>query len=170
MTRTYTAEETTDALAVYVEHGLATAHRETGIPKSTLQKWARREGLDLGAIAGAHAERTLNASAARAQSCEALRLELREQLLVVAGGLLDRIDMVHIEFRGKDAAQVEYPNAPASACRDYVWSTAVLIDKYRLEVGEVTGRTEQLGADEVESRAIQALNELDERRAARVAS
>ena len=43
---TYTEEDRTKGLAIYQEHGLATAHRETGVPRATLHRWARAAGFD----------------------------------------------------------------------------------------------------------------------------
>ena len=42
---------------------------------------------------------------------------MRELLLVKAKDALERMDQPHIEFKGKDATQVTYPKAPASASR-----------------------------------------------------
>ena len=52
------------------------------------------------------------------------------------------MDAPHIEFKGKDAISVEYPIAPAGAVQNYATSVGILIDKYRLEVGEATNRSE----------------------------
>lgn len=147
MPRTYTAEEKTVALATYAEHGLARAHDEHEIPKATLRKWALGAGMDTSAIAGASADQTRAASTARSARCEMLRLELRESFLVAAADMLDRLDEEHIDFRGQQAREVTFPKAPADACRNYVTAAAILIDKYRLEVGEATDRSETLALE-----------------------
>lgn len=145
--RTYTPEEKTVALATYAERGLATAHDELGIPKATLRKWAIGAGMDTSAIAGRSVEQTQAASAARSARCEELRLELREGLLVAAADMLERLDEEHVDFRGQAAREVTFPKAPADACRNYVTSAAILIDKYRLEVGEATDRSETMALE-----------------------
>jgi ABC-type branched-subunit amino acid transport system ATPase component len=53
----------------------------------------------------------------------------------------------HIDFKGKDATEVTYPKAPAAAFQQYATSAAILIDKFRLEGGEVTERTEAITTD-----------------------
>ena len=93
----------------------------------------------ISAIRRAEALAALEASRARQTR---LREEVRELLLVKAKDALERMDQPHIEFKGKDATQVTYPKAPASAFQSYATSAAILLDKYRLEVGEATSRAE----------------------------
>ena len=68
-------------------------------------------------------------------------------LLERAADLLERMDEPHVEFKGKDADQVTYPMAPAAAVQNYATSAAILIDKFRLEMGEATGRQEHWSND-----------------------
>jgi len=42
---------------------------------------------------------------------------------------------------------VEFAVPPSSECRQLVTAAAILIDKYRLEVGESTGRIETVSLD-----------------------
>jgi hypothetical protein len=76
--------------------------------------------------------------------------------------LLDRMDAPLIDFVGKDGKAVEHPIAPAGAVRDYAVSVGILIDKYRLEVGEATTRSEsrdltaQLSDDELDAAIAEA--------------
>lgn len=142
MPREYTMEEKADALAIYVEHGVAEAWRRTGIPKPTIASWAQRSGLHTNAISNTRAASEMH----KVRQAE-LRERLRGMLLEKAVDILDRMDAPHVEFKGKDADAVEYPIAPASAVQNYATSAAILIDKYRLEVGEATGRTESFTND-----------------------
>lgn len=160
-------DEKAHALEVYEQHGLATAHRQTGIPKPTLHAWAVAAGLNVTQIAGEHAQRTMAATHARVARCDAMREELRERMLETAGTLLDRVDLPHVEYRGQHAVMVTYPVPPGSTCRDYVWAMAVLVDKYRLEVGEVTDRSELIGADtaQAKERLAKIIDLASERRA-----
>lgn len=160
------AEERTHALAVYAERGIGAAHRETGIPKPTLHRWATDAGLNVTEIAGAAAVQTMAATEQRRARCEALRVELREQLLETAGTLLDRVDHAYVDFRGKEADEVVFPTPPANACRDYVVAAAVLIDKYRLEAGESTDRVEVHGREgDDEQRLAKIMELVQDRRA-----
>lgn len=135
--RSYTTEEKAAGLAAVIAEGLAGAWRTTGIPKPTLAMWARDAGLQTDGAAKTQAA-TLAASARADQ----LRAELRLHLLEKAVDLLERMDAPHVEFKGKDAAPVTYPIAPSGAVQNYATSVGILIDKYRLEVGEATNRTE----------------------------
>lgn len=43
--RVYTDEQREEALRLYADDGLAAAHNATGIPKQTIQSWAKRAGV-----------------------------------------------------------------------------------------------------------------------------
>ena len=140
MAREYAEDEKATALALYQEIGLANAWRQTGIPKPTIASWARRAGLPH-TDASAKTKAATMAAAARADQ---LRAEIRLKILEKVDDLLDRMDAEHVEFKNsaKEIREVVYPIAPASAVQNYATSVGILIDKYRLEVGEATTRTE----------------------------
>ena len=160
----HSTQEKETALDIYQDRGLAAAHHATGIPRSTLHGWARAAGLDTSSIAGRTAEQTIAANIAREARCAELRTELREMLLSTAVDLLERIDQPHKEFKGVDAHEVEFDRAPAGAARDYATSAAILLDKYRLEVGEVTSRQEHHVDGDPRARAVALLDDLQMRR------
>lgn len=140
MPREYTDDEKAKALALYQEVGLAEAWRTTGIPKPTIASWARRTGLPHTDAAAKTREATIAASARADQ----LRASIRLKLLEKVDDLLDRMDGEHVEFKNsaKEIREVRYPIAPAGAVQNYATSVGILIDKYRLEVGEATTRSE----------------------------
>ena len=140
MATTYTEEDKAAALALYAEVGLAETWRRTGIPKPTIASWARRAGLPHTDAASKTREATLAASARADQ----LRTEIRHKILEKVSDLLDRMDAEHVEFKNsaKEIREVVYPVAPAPAVQNYATSVGILIDKYRLEVGEATTRSE----------------------------
>lgn len=136
--RTYSADEKAEALIVYASEGLSETARRTGIPKPTIASWVSRAGLP-------HTDTSAKTEAATQAAMERahrLREDLRVRLLEKAVDLLDRMDAPHVDFKGKDAGEVTYPIAPAAAVQNYAVSVGVLIDKYRLEVGEATTRSE----------------------------
>src|SRR3990167_922087 len=138
MARMYSAKERADTLALYAVVGLAETARQTGIPKPTVASWVTRAGLP-------HTDSTRKTEAATAAAesrAKQLRVDLRLKLLEKAVDLLDRMDAPHVEFKGKDVTEVEYPIAPAAAVQNYATSVGILIDKYRLEMGEATDRME----------------------------
>lgn len=150
---TYTAEQRSEAIALVAEVGLAEAWRQLHIPKPTLVLWCQKAGVERSAV-----EQTRKATETHMAVQRELRERLRTMLLEKAVDLIERMDAPHVEFKGKDADQVEYPIAPASAVQNYATSAAILIDKYRLEVGEATGRTETVsvtdGLDPEQKRAL----------------
>jgi hypothetical protein len=144
----YSESQKREALATYVEHGLSVAHAETAVPKCTLLKWARSAGIDHNVVSAEHAERVRNGTQARVARCEALRVEIREQLLQTAQTMLDRCEQPFTDYRGQKADEVEFEVPPPSECRQLVTAAAILIDKYRLEMGESTGRVETVAVEQ----------------------
>jgi transposase-like protein len=135
--RAYSEEEKEATIALVVDGGLAAAWRATGIPKTTIAGWCKAAG-----VRTYGGEKTAAATEAAVEQQTLRREQLRTMLLEKAVDLLERMDSPHIEFKGKDADQVEYPIAPAGAVQNYATSVGILIDKYRLELGEATGRNE----------------------------
>lgn len=125
--RTYDPAKRAEALEVYGTQGLAAAHEATGVPKSTLRDWARAEGLDTAALAGADAERTAAANVARESRCYALRLEARELFITRTLEALERMERATTGGEWFNFAKA------AGTC----------LDKYRLEMGEATDRIER---------------------------
>lgn len=147
----FTEQERNEAVAIVADKGLAAAWRETGIPKPTLVRWCKDAGVER-----FHPERTRAAVDALQQSAALAREQLRAELLERALDLLERMDEPHVDFKGKEASEVTYPIAPAAAVQNYATSAAILIDKYRLEMGEATGRQESWTNDyaDHEARAV----------------
>lgn len=138
--REYTAEQKAEALRLYVEVGLCQSAKLTGIPKSTIRDWAKAEGIHTDGSA-----KTVAATEAAKAKADRLRKELHARLLEKAVDLLGRMDEPHIDFKGGGPlgpSEVTFPKAPADACKAYATAVGILIDKYRLETGEVTAREE----------------------------
>ena len=81
MARTYTDTQKTDAVNLYVEHGLAEAHHRTGIPKPSLRNWARAAGHDTATLGSRAASKTAAATEAKTITLEARRVVLAENLM-----------------------------------------------------------------------------------------
>lgn len=147
-TKSYTDAQRGKALALYRDKGPREAARRTKIPARTISRWARSANVSTDVVAKT-AEAT---EAAKARNAE-LRENLRGKLLEKALDCLERMDRRHMEIRilksgGKNGAskavQVELPAPTAAGVQAYATATAILLDKYRLEVGEATGRDEVL--------------------------
>lgn len=150
--RTYTDEQKAEALALYVEAGPTAVAVQLGIPKQTVQQWARADGLRT-----VRNERTAEAVEAARVDRELTRERLRDAMLAKALDLIDRMDDEHIDFRGKDAKRVTFPKPSPSGCQSYATAAAILLDKVRLELGEVTGRTEVRSTDQLDAEIEQLL-------------
>jgi len=135
----HTEDEKAEALSLYVDLGPAEAARRSGVSPLTISSWARRAGLHTNAPT-----KTKEATEALIIRAQSMREELKIRMLHKALDLLDRMDAPHVEFKGKDANPVTYPIAPAGAVQNYATSVAILLDKYRLESGEATERTENV--------------------------
>lgn len=151
--RTYTDEQKAEALDLYVTDGPTAVQEQLGIPKATVHGWAATEGLQT-----VRNEKTMAATQAIAMDRALNREQLRSALIAKALDLLGRMDEEHIDYRGKDARVVKFEKAPADACKSYATAAAILLDKFRLEMGESTARTEHT----VETATDRALRELVE--------
>ena len=131
----YSDDFKAEALAVYVEDGPAATARLYGMPVRTLQSWAQRMGLRTAADTKTETE------AACAKNQE-LRAKLRTKLLEKCVDMLERMDSPHYEYQGREQERVVYPVAGAKECQSYATALGIMLDKFRLEVGEPTGREE----------------------------
>ncbi len=141
MSRTYTDQERSEALGFYEEVGAADAARlcDFVVSAGTIRQWAHRAGMSRYS-----AEKTQAATEATRRRASERRAELQELLLSRAIDMLLRMDETHKDFRGKDAVAVFWDKAPAGAAKDYATAAAILLDKYRLEMGEHTDRTQMI--------------------------
>lgn len=141
--RVYTAEEKAEALTVYETEGLAEAVRATGIPKGTISVWALREDVHTVYTPEKMREAIEQASATREAARAEKRETLRDLLLDKSIDMLQRMDAEHSLWVGvKDPKKLTYDQAEAADCQRYAVSAGILIDKYRLEMGETTSRAE----------------------------
>jgi transposase-like protein len=130
----YTEAEKADAVAHYLQHGLAAAHQATGVPKQTLQDWARKAGHNLADISGRTADQTRAATAARTILWEDRRTDLTHKLGDVAELALDK------------ARELVEAGKPGEAQKAMV-TAAIGIDKAQLLSGNATSRTETVHPD-----------------------
>lgn len=147
MTR-YTDEQKTEALRIFELEGATQAAQTIGCTRNTIYVWLKEAARN----------KTTKTKEQLAEEADTdnryqthLRTTLRRRLLGIAHSVLDRIDEPHIDFKTtKDGVvQVEYPSARSGDVKNYVTSAAILLDKYRLEMGESTDRVEQAGSLEV---------------------
>lgn len=143
--RTYTDAERVQALALYETDGPTAVEERLGVPKQTVSDWAKAAG-----VRTVRNERTAAAVDAARLDRELVREQLRDEMLRRALDLLGRMDEPHVDFKGKDASEVTYPKPSPSGCQSYATAAAILLDKFRLEVGEVTGRTETRTSDHLD--------------------
>lgn len=123
----------------------ATIGKRYDVTGRTIQRWATKLGQPLGNLSSYDVpQKAIEGHRAQA---EAGRERIRLLILEKAEDLLKRMDEPHVDFKGKDAAMVTYPVATSSDVRNYAMSFAVLLDKYRLEMGESTSRSEITVAD-----------------------
>lgn len=87
-TAPYPAETRARALEVLEAEGMAAAHKETGVPKPTLVRWAKAAGIDLGEVARARTAAATEAVRARAADVRRTTVELLEAHIAQAGEYL----------------------------------------------------------------------------------
>lgn len=150
----FTKAEKAEAVEVFHTEGAAVAAEIAGCSRQSIYNWVR-ESIDT--------EKTPDEIAHEALYQETLRSGVRRRLLERVDNLLDRFDQPHFDYRGKDAHRVEWPSATAGDIRAYATSIGILIDKYRLEMGEATARTYHEGSDDIDRRVSQLVAEMESR-------
>lgn len=97
--RTYTTSQKTEALKLYETHGPTAVQKQLGIPKATVTKWAKANGVPT-----VHTSRTREATEARSVGLKARRQELTALLLEDAHKLRRQLwePTVVFNFGGKD--------------------------------------------------------------------
>ncbi len=131
----YTDTQRSEAVTLYVEHGAAEAARRTGINKRSISRWASAADVS------ADRDKNLTDGADRlALQSREKREQLRIDALDKAADMLARMDQPHIDYKaaGRELHKVEYETARSGDVKNYAVSFAILLDKYRLEMGEAT--------------------------------
>jgi transposase-like protein len=131
-------------VANWREHGTSATARRFGCSNSTVKRFVVAAGIDA-------SQDSRDRLAAAAVSGKARRAELRVKLLKQAMTLIDRMGEKHVEYRGARAIPIEHDHATATECRDYALAVAILIDKFRLEMGDCDSRRETITPDEVDA-------------------
>lgn len=130
------------------ESGQYRASKTLGIPLSTLNRWAKAAGIGM-----IPCEKAETAAKAREAYCAAKRAELKQLLIANAVDLAQRMHEPHIDFKSAGPLgpmEVTFPKAPAQACQQYATAIGILLDKFRLESGEVTSRDEHRNIEQSE--------------------
>lgn len=107
------------ALQLYRDHGLAHAHHETGVPKSTIRDWAKATNdpdLDPAQVAEQNRRRTASARAAAEERWRDRRVQLKHKLGALAEEAADR-------------ARRELEEGSVRDAKDAALAAAIAIDK-----------------------------------------
>jgi hypothetical protein len=138
VSRSYTEEQRADAVGIFRDHGSREASRRTGIPETTVRRWAARAGVTSQAT-----ERTQAAVEASRAKAELRREQVKASLLDRIERVLDRMVERTTERRRISGVEVEVDlgEPTPTGMRELAVTLGILIDKLRLERGEVTGRT-----------------------------
>lgn len=130
--------------------GASTAAKETGINRSTIWRWMKERDLPTAANNARNRDAVAEVQARAAE----VRARVGSKLLVRVEELLDRMTAPYQDVRSGHLRKFTKP--PANAAKDLAIAAAVLIDKYRLEMGEATTRGEHrdLTGDDHESEAL----------------
>lgn len=141
--RTYSWNFKAEVLAVYEVDGPAATARLYKIPVRTIKSWATRMGLHTGA-------ETKSATEAACLSQQMRRAIVRDLLIQRVQEMLERMDSPMKTWVGSGATpvEVEIDRPLASVCKDLATTAGILLDKFRLEMGEATGRSEVSVTDE----------------------
>lgn len=137
----YTDIEREMALDIYRTQGATAAAKATGCSRQTIYQWLTD------AVSSDDSGQKVKESQAR-QSV--MREYLRERLLYNALRLSDRVTEP-FTFITQKGTVVELEEVPGFEALKLTTAAAVALDKYRLEMGESTGRTENVTLGLVEA-------------------
>lgn len=126
----YSDEEKTQALAIYVDSGPATAATLTGIPSGTIRSWASRRA-DLQQL---HVQQTaLQVAELNARSAMTWAETRSEVVRNMAGAAAALSNVIHDKIEAENIRDA----------KDAALTLAILIDKVQLLTGGATGRHER---------------------------
>jgi len=143
---TYTKEQKQKAVDLYVKVGTAEAARRTGITGRSIIRWANTAG-----VSQDKANQTEAARESLALKNAERRERIRNMILEKIEDILGRMDQPHHDYRaaGKELHRIEWESARSGDVKNYAVSMAVLLDKYRLEMGEHTSKISVADAESV---------------------
>lgn len=154
---TFTAEQKAEAVRLYLEIGPDEAAEQVGCSRRAIYTWLGMHGVQP-KKEDEQRQDTIDRHAAKRET-------LRELLMDQAIEVLHRMNEPHIQWETQYGEQVEilHMKAEAGDCRNYATSAGILIDKYRLEMGEATSRTVTEGSDDIDRSVAQLVAELARR-------
>jgi len=135
----YTDEQKTEAIELLDTQGIWAAVSATGAHHTTIYRW-HAQAVRTGA-------KKAEDDAVEAEISAITRQRLRRRLLETALAHVDRSDSA------RDAQDAQR----------YATSAGIMIDKYRLEMGEATARTYHEGSDDIDRRVSQLVAEMGAR-------
>jgi len=138
---------------VFSRGGPSEAARQTGIAKQRITQWAKVAGVRTSAP-----QRTAEATKMRRLQGEAFREEVKEKLLRRVDTALELMVTQTTTHVGQQGKEVTYERPPAQDFRHYAMSAGILVDKFRLESGESTSKTEHVNQTEFDAE-VKALTE-----------
>ena len=155
-----TPETRAKAVHLFQTVGTAEAARQIGVTTRTITTWAKQAGVS----SAERAKTVTHADEGRAAANEARRQRLRDKILAKAEDMLDRMDLPHHDYRtaGKNVEKEHWDQARSGDVKNYAIAFGVLLDKYRLEMGESTDRRE-VTISEAESAFDKAIKDLNGR-------
>lgn len=143
-------EQKAHALEIYRTDGPNEAERQTGIPHSSIIRWAQAQGVELESIEN------------KSKAVQAARLVWQKRRNDLVEEMSDTITIAHL------GVQYELIEAHWKEAKDAATTMAILIDKAQLLSGGATGRTEtsHMTREEIERKIKELRNdELAQRRA-----
>ena len=138
--RSYTNEQREQALHLLIEFDYDTVVEKTGIPRTTINYWARKKR-----IRTEQSLRTKNATEAAAERWHLKQERLIDGLMDVALDAVERRNQPHVEHVGQAGREVTYPKAPPAAFLAYVTIIEKAVRTLARLAEKSAARTEQAG-------------------------
>lgn len=137
----YTETEREMALDIYRTQGATAAAQAIGCSRQTIYDWLA-DSLSTDALKKEAAEEALTRQAV-------LRVHAQNRLLFTYLRLIDRCTE-ETKIITKEGKELTLPEPSAEATQKLATAAAILIDKFRLEMGEATSRSELTDASKID--------------------
>ncbi len=146
----YTDAERAEAVELYLQHGLAEAHRRTDVSRGTLRNWAKAAGHDTAELSARASEKTKAATEARIARMGHDKTVLAADLLADLQRLRSQLFAPCVEKKivtlsgGKDhssgweVAEAQRDQPTFSEQVSILTSIGIAVDKVQILTGEAT--------------------------------
>lgn len=145
-----------DIIRLAQARGTDFASEQTGLTRRRIREKARKLGMT---VQSKPSEVPQHVKQERVEAVDMRRVQLKGKLLERAHDLVDRMGQPYAIVT-KDGEEVFLARPPARESKDLAIAAGIIMDKMRLEMGEVTSRSEHVQRDAVDDELFRLAQEI----------